>query len=369
MENKRSSGNPSDVECRLLIPSKVGGAVIGKKGGNIQKLRSDFDSIANIRIPDAPGPERIMSVSASNVSDCCQIIEAAFTYMFEDQEEDTKKEIRVLFHQSIVGGIIGKGGSKIQEIRESSGANIRAYQNCAPASSERIVSIKGSVSDIVMALQMCLEVGEENSSTTGRGAPYDPVNFDVYYSEQYGGWGSSSDPKYANHRSGPPPFNHNQAAGGFHPRDGGYMGRGGGRGYGRGPGYDGRDQRGGFNGMGNFGESNSSFMNSGGRSFGNFNTDLDDDSGPTESHQVTIHMNMAGAIIGPGGQRIRRIRAESRANISIGDANESEERVITIEGSNKQIQVAQYLLQQAVREHHSGGGGGGSGGPGRRNRY
>ena len=85
---------------------------------------------------------------------------------------------------------------------------------------------------------------------------------------------------------------------------------------------------------------------------------------------MTIHKSMAGAILGPGGQRIRRIRAESRANITLGDANDNDERVITIEGGGKSIQMAQYLLQQAVREHHTsggggrGGGGGGSGGGG-----
>ena len=57
--------------------------------------------------------------------------------MFEDEDEEKAREIRVLFHQSTVGGIIGKGGSKIQEIRESSGAHVKAYQNCAPSSSGR----------------------------------------------------------------------------------------------------------------------------------------------------------------------------------------------------------------------------------------
>ena len=65
-------GGSGDTECRLLIPSKVGGAVIGKKGSNIQKLRADYS--ANIRIPDAPGPERIMSVTAEDIGLCCQVI-------------------------------------------------------------------------------------------------------------------------------------------------------------------------------------------------------------------------------------------------------------------------------------------------------
>merc|ERR1712189_81501 len=84
--------------------------------------------------------------------------------------------------------------------------------------------------------------------------------------------------------------------------------------------------------------------NSGGGFAGN-------DEGPKETQQVTIPKSMAGAILGPGGQRIRKIRNDSKASIILGEANEQDERVITIEGSPKQIQTAQYLLQQAVKEH------------------
>ena len=92
---------PGEVECRLLIPSKMGGAVIGKKGSNIQKLRSEFS--ASIRIPDAPGPERIMGISSEELMTCCQVVEASLPFMFEDEDENRDREIRVLFHQSVVG--------------------------------------------------------------------------------------------------------------------------------------------------------------------------------------------------------------------------------------------------------------------------
>ena len=102
--------------------------------------------------------------------------------------------------------------------------------------------------------------------------------------------------------------------------------------------------------------------------------------------QVTIPNELAGAIIGPGGQRIRKIRLESKASLVVvfrnlinwtflhclllkasitidEPASGSNERVISIVGSPKQIQTAQYLLQQSVREHGSGAGGrGGRGG-------
>ncbi|UYV80134.1 hypothetical protein LAZ67_18001802, partial [Cordylochernes scorpioides] len=70
------------------------------------------------------------------------------------------------------------------------------------------------------------------------------------------------------------------------------------------------------------------------------------------SSQVTIPNDLAGAIIGKGGQRIRKIRRESGAGITIDESQPgSNERVITISGTPQQIQMAQYLLQQNVREH------------------
>ena len=56
---------------------------------------------------------------------------------------------------------------------------------------------------------------------------------------------------------------------------------------------------------------------------------------------------MAGAIIGKAGGRIRRIRSESSAFIQIDEALPgSTDRIITITGTQKQIQMAQYMLQQ-----------------------
>lgn len=56
---------------------------------------------------------------------------------------------------------------------------------------------------------------------------------------------------------------------------------------------------------------------------------------------------LAGAIIGKGGGRIRRIRNESNAFIQIDEALPgSTDRIITITGSQKEIQAAQYMLQQ-----------------------
>lgn len=71
---------------------------------------------------------------------------------------------------------------------------------------------------------------------------------------------------------------------------------------------------------------------------------------PKVSHleflKVTIPNELGGTIIGKGGERINRIREESGAHIVIEPQQDNSERIITVSGTQSQIQTAQYLLQQ-----------------------
>lgn len=94
--------------------------------------------------------------------------------------------------------------------------------------------------------------------------------------------------------------------------------------------------------MGNNGGGNNG---AGGIGGGGGNNGSNDDG--KETTQVTIPKDLAGAIIGKAGNRIRRIRMESNAFITIDEPLPgSTDRIITISGSAKQIQMAQFLLQQ-----------------------
>ena len=45
--------------------------------------------------------------------------------LFFKGNERGKRELRLLVHQSHAGALIGRGGSKIKELREKSGSNIK----------------------------------------------------------------------------------------------------------------------------------------------------------------------------------------------------------------------------------------------------
>ncbi|XP_040575490.1 heterogeneous nuclear ribonucleoprotein K-like [Lepeophtheirus salmonis] len=388
--NKRPRGDK--FEIRVLVPSKVAGSIIGKGGCNIQKLRNDNN--AAVRIPDCPGPERVMTIQTSDADTAVNVLRMSIPFMTEEAVRggpgsvsgmpEGPQELRLLIHQSIVGGIIGRAGFKIKEIRDASGANIKVYQHCAPHSSDRCVAVSGSVDKLCLALKEVFQV-MTSTDIKGMDQPYDPNNFDTYYAGGYGGFGGEMDAGAHFGRSGGRGGVGGGRRGGRGGRDD-FRGRfdrnrrGGGGGGGGGYGFQDYDGGYGNEGYGNYGGGGGGGgggrRGGGGRPFSGYDGRMsslggdgpmpsqgpsNDDDGKIDTTQVTIPKDLAGAIIGPGGTRIRKIRSDSKANITIDEPLPgSNERIITISGSDRQIQTAQYLLQQSVREHSGQNVGGGS---------
>jgi len=380
---------PSGPEIRVLVPSKMAGSVIGKGGKTITKLRADYS--CTVRIPDCPGPERVLEISGNEYEGLLLCLEATVPVLYEcpdGQDDGAEKELRFLIHQSIAGGIIGKGGEKIKEIRANSGANVKVSSNCAPQSTDRVVQVNGTLDTLMLAAK---EIYNKcaNTELKGEDMKYDPINFDIEFANDYMGFGGSLPSGRGGGRGGfrggrggdmmggfpsrgmrggPGGFGRGRG-GGFGDR-GGFGGRGGGFGGDRG-GYGGGGEFGGYGNNGGYGGGAAAgyggdytsdggyggYGTGGGASFGGMKTESTTagvgEGG--ESTQVTIPNDMAGAIIGPGGQRIRKIRNDSRADIQIAEPESgSRERIITISGSKQAIQTAQYLLQQSVREFGNG---------------
>ncbi|CAH0552208.1 unnamed protein product [Brassicogethes aeneus] len=408
-----------DEEVRLLIPSKVAGSIIGKGGQNITKLRSQYK--ASITVPDCPGPERMLTLS-SDLETVCSIINDVVPNLEENGarvSNGNELDLRMMIHQSQAGCVIGKAGHKIKEIREKIGARIKIFSNTAPRSSDRIIQIIGEPDKCIETVREVLTL-IKSSPIKGVVNPYDPHNYDDFYAEEYGGWGSSggsgggggggsgggggnsgrrSGPdgggppnrngfrdgppasagggRFNSNRQGPPPPRGN--SGGFNDRQGG---GGGGGGMLPRNNFGGGSSSGGGGGLGggsrmngnsnsyernvwNTGPSNNNggnynqpppMMNQGGggappslASGGAINK-----AGPggKNTTQVTIPKDLAGAIIGKGGGRIRKIRQDSGAGITIDEPLQgSNDRIITISGMPNQIQMAQYLLQQSVHNN------------------
>ncbi|XP_064811878.1 heterogeneous nuclear ribonucleoprotein K-like isoform X2 [Oncorhynchus masou masou] len=403
---KRSRNTEDMVELRILLQSKNAGAVIGKGGKNIKSLRTDFN--ASVSVPDSSGPERILSIGAEieTVGDILLKIIPTLEEYQQYNGMDFDCELRLLIHQSLAGSIIGVKGAKIKELRENTQTNIKLFQECCPQSTDRVVLVSGKSERVVECIKIMLDLIAE-APIKGRTQPYDPNFYDetydyggftVMFEERGGVGGGGRRPMGGFHMRG------GRGGGGFDRMPSGRGGRGGPmpparRDYeemsprrGPPPPHPGRGGRGGSRGrnlplapphrggddhysydsyrgsaddrqnsdrrgrpgdrygdnMGAGGYDNSSSWNSyqsGGR--GSYN----DMGGPVITTQVTIPKDLAGSIIGKGGQRIKQIRHESGASIKIDEPLEgSEDRIITISGTQDQIQNAQYLLQNSVKQ-------------------
>uniref|UniRef100_A0A8C4GN84 Heterogeneous nuclear ribonucleoprotein K n=1 Tax=Dicentrarchus labrax TaxID=13489 RepID=A0A8C4GN84_DICLA len=370
---KRSRNADEMVELRVLLQSKNAGAVIGKGGKNIKALRTDYN--ASVSVPDSSGPERILSVNAS-IDTIGEILLKIIPTLEEYQHYsgiDFDSELRLLIHQSLAGGIIGVKGAKIKELRENTQTTIKLFQECCPHSTDRVVLVGGKPERVIECIKVILELVSE-APIKGRAQPYDPNFYDETY--DYGGFTmlfeergrrpiggfpirvrggfermppvrgnrpmppSRRDYDDMSPRRGPPPPLSRGGRGGSRARNLPLPPppppRGGGDRFSHGSYHGSMDDR----------PSQIHLKCSfpppavGGR--GSYS----DIGGPVITTQVTIPKDLAGSIIGKGGQRIKQIRHESGASIKIDEPLEgSEDRIITITGTQDQIQNAQYLLQ------------------------
>ncbi|KAI9565584.1 hypothetical protein GHT06_009376 [Daphnia sinensis] len=353
-----------DTELRLLVYSKVAGSIIGKGGSNISKLRTE--NHATILLPDCPGPERILTIQGNldAVINVLQNVLPSLEEVSKIRGERTGRvgdsDARLLVHQSQIGCIIGRGGAKVKELRESTGTRITVYSVCCPRSTDRIVQILGKPSDCGECIKQIIALVKE-SQVKGPIDQYNPYNYDESFAQEYGGYGEGGvlvgmgagggggmrgnpgGPRGPERelkiptlvRDVPRPLSpprHRYRAGSYE-RDlppPSLMGVG-------------QPVRGGPGGPGGMYHDERIFR--------------EDDRGHTETTQVSIPKDLAGAIIGKGGARIRKIRGDSGASITIDEPRPgSTERIITISGSSHQIWKAQYLLQQSVRENSQGKG-------------
>ncbi|XP_050827794.1 poly(rC)-binding protein 3-like isoform X3 [Poecile atricapillus] len=167
------------LTIRLLMHGKEVGSIIGKKGETVKKMREE--SGARINISEGTCPERIVTITGPT-----DAIFKAFSMIALKFEEDinasmtnssvTSKPpvtLRLVVPASQCGSLIGKGGSKIKEIRESTGAQVQVAGDMLPNSTERAVTISGTPDAIIQCVkQICVVMLE--SPPKGATIPYRP---------------------------------------------------------------------------------------------------------------------------------------------------------------------------------------------------
>jgi len=241
---KRRNFAPSGPQIRILMPRLTGGRVIGQRGRTISKLRSDHG--VKMDLPDAGGPERILLIAGDDYPLLLECLRDTIVAMYtgpKGTEEEGDKEIRFLIHQSITGGIIGRGGEEIKRIREVSGVSMKVSPNPCPQSTDRVCQVTGQTDEIMKAAKEIFE-RVENTPVKGQDWKYDPDNCEPDFARDYCGYGHEDIEamRYGGPRNDR--YSERRHGGG---RGGGYGGdRGGGYGGDRGGGYGGDRGGGGF---------------------------------------------------------------------------------------------------------------------------
>ncbi|XP_078537582.1 poly(rC)-binding protein 3 isoform X5 [Lissotriton helveticus] len=175
MEPKVSEGGLNvTLTIRLLMHGKEVGSIIGKKGETVKKMREE--SGARINISEGNCPERIVTITGP--TDAIFKAFAMIAYRFEEDiinsmsnSTATSKPpvtLRLVVPASQCGSLIGKGGSKIKEIRESTGAQVQVAGDMLPNSTERAVTISGTPDAIIQCVkQICVVMLEVQSMRGG----------------------------------------------------------------------------------------------------------------------------------------------------------------------------------------------------------
>ncbi|CAF3930695.1 unnamed protein product [Rotaria sp. Silwood2] len=319
------------MDYRFLIPSRDAGAIIGKGGKIIQDLRLKHQ--CQIQMADCEVPERVLIINGdqNDVLNCISDILSCISENHQRSNKPDHNEIRALIHQSQAGALIGKGASRIKEFREKrrillfnlDNIDVKVYPQCCPGgSTERCISMRGNKDDVLRCLTEVYSVLE---SVPPRGSYryYDPSTYNGHNVTDYGGYsdnsmGNNQLNSRVNNATGYVNNSYGSPSQGYPPYDGAYLDDGYGRNQNRSTGYNSLYQQ----------------------------------PEPVTTTQVTIPTEMAGIVIGSKGSKISQIRHESGASIKIDSEpmNGTNDRLITITGNTNQIQQAQFLLQQTIRQ-------------------
>ncbi|NWV82443.1 PCBP3 protein, partial [Dasyornis broadbenti] len=347
MESKVSEGGLNvTLTIRLLMHGKEVGSIIGKKGETVKKMREE--SGARINISEGNCPERIVTITGP--TDAIFKAFAMIAYKFEEDITNSMSNstatskppvtLRLVVPASQCGSLIGKGGSKIKEIRESTGAQVQVAGDMLPNSTERAVTISGTPDAIIQCVkQICVVMLE--SPPKGATIPYrpKPASTPVIFA---GGQAYTIQGQYAIPHPDQLTKLHQLAMQQtpFTP-----LGQ-------TTPAFPGR-----------------SLCNVAGKQRSSAMLPLPaltlfpcicpglDASPPASTHELTIPNDLIGCIIGRQGTKINEIRQMSGAQIKIANATEgSSERQITITGTPANISLAQYLINARLTSEVTGMG-------------
>ncbi|XP_058723321.1 RNA-binding KH domain-containing protein PEPPER-like [Vicia villosa] len=168
---KRWSGWPGDCVFRLIVPVGKVGSIIGRKGELIKKLCEETKARVRVLDADHGTPDRVILISGkeeleSAISPAMDAAIRIFKRVSGLSEIDSEVKnsagvtacsIRLLVPSTQAISLIGKQGSLIRSIQESSSASVRVLSvdevHYFATAEERIVDLQGEALNVLKALE------------------------------------------------------------------------------------------------------------------------------------------------------------------------------------------------------------------------
>ncbi|XP_050287773.1 KH domain-containing protein At4g18375-like [Quercus robur] len=326
MSGFSSASRSEELIVRVLCPFDKIGRVIGKGGGTIKSIRQA--SGARIEVDDTKEDrdECIITITATESPDDLKSMAVEAVLLLQGKisdEEDDTVSIRLLVPSKVIGCIIGKSGSIINEIRKRTKADVRISKGdkpkCADGNDE-LVEVLGEVGSVRDALiQIVLRLRDD--VLRDRDAGHNPsVGADSLFSAGTGLSVPSVLPSV-------PPV--------------GSLG------------YDQRVESGSGLGIlsssGLYGYGSLSMGENGYGSLPTYSSKLYGGLPPPSTLEILVPANAVGKVMGKGGANIANLRKISGAMIEISDSKSSRgDRIALISGTPEQKRAAENLIQAFI---------------------
>nr|AIZ68203.1 KH domain-containing protein At4g18375-like protein [Albuca bracteata] len=307
-----------ELIVRVLCPSDKIGRVIGKGGSTVKSIRQT--SGARVEVDDKKHDieECIITVTSTESTEDFKsaAVEAVLLLQSKINDEDEETvSIRLLVPSKVIGCLIGKSGSIINEMRKKTKADIRISKGEKPkhaSANDELVEVSGEVGNVRDALLQIILRLREDALRDRDGSRNNPPVDSVYSNSMSVAPVLPTAPQVA-------PLSYDRAdadRGGLGTFAGGTL-------YGYG------SLQGGDSGYGSL----SSYSSKG---YG----------GLPLYNEVVIPASALSKVMGKGGANIDNIRKISGANVEIVDSKSSRsERVALISGAPEQKRAAEDMIR------------------------
>ncbi|KAF2738215.1 eukaryotic type KH-domain (KH-domain type I) [Polyplosphaeria fusca] len=351
------------LHLRAVISTSEAATVIGKGGENVQQIRGLSGAKCTVSDYTRGACERILTVSGQvdAVSKAFGLIVRTLNQEDLINPSDTQSKtypMRLLIPHILIGSIIGKQGVRIREIQDASNAKLNASDTLLPGSGERSLVVLGVADAVHIAVYYVAQtLVEQLTERFGGPAASQYATRNGTQANMVPG-GMTVQPYVPQHAGGqyghPDTFRRNQVA----PRTptAAYGG-----------GYNMHGQPANQHQMqpnmaysaaspsrNPYGQANVHQSHGGYHAAPQVTQPAHPQQTPVIpgqplTQQIFIPNDMVGAIIGKGGAKINEIRQLSGSVIKINEPTDnSNERLVTITGTQECNQMALYMLYQRL---------------------